>query len=81
MTEVKTVTGQAIGIGAGNAVAYFAMLGLEIAYDFKPDDPAVFVAMGGTLVGIAALQIGKIGAALKYVFDRFFPEKQNDDAD
>ena len=68
-----------IGIGSGNAFAYFGMKYLAVKYGVTFDDPAVAVAMGGTAIGVVFMELGKVfgklGAGVKYVFDRVFPPK------
>ncbi len=80
MTTIKTASGQALSVGAGNAFAYFVLEALRVFYEYVPDDPAVWVAMGGTLLGVFALHLAAIGRGIKstakYVFDRFFPPKE-----
>lgn len=66
-----------IGIGSGNAFAYFAMKYLAVKHGIVFDDPAVAVAMGGTVVGIMFMELGKLGRGIKYVFDRMFPPKDS----
>ena len=78
MPEVnKTVkyAGASVGVGAGNAVAYFGIELLEHFQNFVFDEPVVAMAMGGALISIFFLELGKIGRGIKYVFDRVFPEK------
>lgn len=69
-----------VGVGAGNAVAYFALEYLRTKDLYTPDDPVVAMAMGGALVSIVFLETRRvaiqIGRGLKYVFDRAFPEKK-----
>ncbi len=65
--------GTTIGIGAGNAFAYFGLQYLTQVHGMVFDDPAVAVAMGGTVVAIVFMEFGKLGRALKYMFDRMFP--------
>lgn len=78
---ITTAKGQALGLGVGNACAYFFITWLSWKHQYIFEDPAVAVAMGGTLFGVLVLQFGKIthaiGAAVKYVFDRVFPPKGN----
>ena len=75
----KTVKygGTTLGVGSGNAIAYFAIEYLEKFKDFHFDDPVVAVAMGGAVVGIVLLEVGKIGRGIKYIFDRVFPAKKS----
>lgn len=79
MAEQKSIMvkygGSTIGIGSGNAIAYFGLPHMEKIQGFSFDDPVVAVAMGGALVSILILELGKLGRGLRYVFDRFFPEK------
>lgn len=77
MTESRVVKygSSTIGIGSGNAFAYFAMKYLDVKHGIVFDDPAVAVAMGGTVIGIIFMELGKFGRGIKYVFDRMFPEK------
>lgn len=65
--------GNTIGVGAGNAISYVMLEFLSWKYDWVPDDPAVFVVMVGTLLGVFFLELRKIGKGLKYIFDRVFP--------
>jgi hypothetical protein len=62
-----------IGVGSGNAIAYFALPYLEAWQGAEFADPVVAVAMGGALVAIFLLELGKVGRGIKYVFDRMFP--------
>lgn len=68
-----------MGVGAGNAVAYFALEYLRHTNTYSPDDPVVAMAMGGALVSIIFLETRRVGLAIgkgvKYVFDRMYPEK------
>ena len=72
-TMIKTKTGQTIGFGVGNALAYVLLEFLTWKYVWIPDDPAVFIVMVGTLTGALILQMHAIGRMIKYVFDRFYP--------
>ena len=75
-TTVKTATGQVIGVSTGNAAMYFIVEYIEYASEYRFDDPAVAVVMGGTLLSVVVMQgFPKALAVAKYVFDRFFPEK------
>lgn len=65
--------GSSIGVGGGNAVAYFALPYLEKWQGYAFDDRVVAVVMLGSLVGIFILEARKIGRSIKYVFDRIFP--------
>ncbi len=68
---VKTATGQSIGIGVGNALAYVLLEFLTYKYGWVPDDPAVFVVMVGTIMGAVTLQfIPRMVSGAKYIFDR-----------
>ena len=75
---IKTGTGQAIGVGVGNALAYVLLEFIAWKYQWIPDDPAVFIVMVGTLMGAGILQLHRIGDAIKYVFDRAYPEAHDD---
>lgn len=66
-----------IGVGGGNAIAYFSLPYLEKWQGFAFDDRVVAVVMLGSLVGIFILEVGKLGRGIKYVFDRMFPPKSN----
>lgn len=65
--------GNTIGIGAGNGVAFFLLWWFETKHGIVFDDPVVAMAMGGGLLSILFMELGKLGRAIKYVFDRFFP--------
>lgn len=75
---MKTATGQTLGVGAGNAAAYVLLEFLGWKYLWVPDDPAVFIVMVGTLMGVVSLQIHRVGGAIKYVFDRVYPSRHDD---
>ena len=72
---VKTATGQTIGLGLGNALAWVLLEWLTYKYGYKPADPVTTVVMAGTIFGALLLQVNRIGAGLKYIFDRFVPAK------
>jgi hypothetical protein len=67
--------GATLGVSSGNAIAYFGLQWLEYKHGFKFADPVVAMAMGGALVSIFFLELGKLGRGIKYVFDRIFPAK------
>lgn len=79
MTESKTVkyAGNSVGVGLGNAIAYFGLQYAEWRYGFKFADPVVAMAMGGAIVSTLLLEMGKMGRGVRYVFDRVFPPKQD----
>lgn len=76
-TPSKTVAykGTSLGIGTGNAFAYFGLEYLKKYQDMTFDDPVVAMAMAGAVVSVLFLQIGKVVAGVKYIFDRVFPAK------
>lgn len=69
----------AVGVSVGNAFAYFGLEWARHTATYTPDDPVVAMAMGGALVSFLLLETRRvavqIGAGLKYIFDRVFPEK------
>lgn len=67
-----------ISVGGGNAFAFFIIEYLDKVKNFQFDDPVVAVAFGGAALGIFFLELKKIGRGIKYVFDRAFPEKTED---
>ena len=73
----KTVkyAGASVGVGLGNALAYFGLQIAEIKYGYKFADPVVAMAMGGAIVSAFLLELGRMGRAIAYVFNRVFPEK------
>lgn len=77
MTENKTVkyAGNSVGVGLGNALAYFGLQFAEYKYQWRFADPVVAMAMGGAIVSVLLLELRRFGQAIKYVFDRVFPEK------
>lgn len=77
MAENKTVkyAGNSVGVGLGNALAYFGLQWAEYKYGYKFTDPVVAMAMGGAIASVVLLEFGKVGRAVKYVFDRMFPAK------
>ena len=79
MTESKTVkyAGNSVGVGLGNAIAYFGLQYAEWKYGFKFADPVVAMAMGGALVSALLLETRRLGQGVRYVFDRVFPPKQD----
>lgn len=76
-TTVKTATGQTIGLGLGNACAWMLLEWLKFKYQYAPADPVTTVVMAGTVFGGLFLQFRRIGAGIKYVFDRFVPVKHD----
>ena len=78
MTESKTVkyAGNSVGVGLGNAIAYFGLQYAEYKYNFQFADPVVAMAMGGAIVSTLLLEMGKMGRGVRYVFDRIFPPKE-----
>lgn len=79
MTESKTVkyAGNSVGVGLGNAIAYFGLQYAEWKYGFKFADPVVAMAMGGAIVSALLLETRRLGRGVRYVFDRVFPPKQD----
>jgi short subunit dehydrogenase-like uncharacterized protein len=79
MTESKTVkyAGNSVGVGLGNAIAYFGLQYAEWRYGFKFADPVVAMAMGGAIVSALLLETRRLGQGVRYVFDRVFPPKQD----
>lgn len=79
MTETKTVkmAGSTVGVGIGNAVAYFGLEYMRVKGIYTPADPVVAMAMGGAVVSVLLLELRRMGQAVKYVFDRVFPPKQD----
>jgi uncharacterized membrane protein required for colicin V production len=79
MTESKTVkyAGNSIGVGVGNAIAYFGLKYVEHMYGYKFDDPVVAMAMGGAIVSVILLELAHMSRVIKYVFDRIFPENKD----
>ena len=81
-TTQKTVkyAGNTVGVGFGNAVAYFGLQWSEYKYGWKFDDPVVAMAMAGAIVSVVLLEahrvINAFGRGIVYVFDRIFPPKQ-----
>lgn len=80
MTESKTVkyAGNSVGVGLGNALAYFALQWAEYKYNWKFADPVVAMAMGGAIMSVILLELAHMGRAIKYVFDRVFPPRTRD---
>ena len=86
MTETppqsKTVkyAGNSIGVGLGNAVAYFGLQYAEYKYDWKFQDPVVAMAMAGAIVSAMLLEANRVLRALGrgaiFVIDRLLPPKQ-----
>lgn len=78
-TESKTVkyAGNSVGVGLGNAIAYFGLQYAEYKHGIKFADPVVAMAMGGALVSALLLEMGKMGRGIRYVFDRIFPPKES----
>lgn len=83
MTESKTVkyAGNSVGVGLGNALAYFGLQFVEWKWSFKFADPVVAMAMAGAIVSALLLELARMGRAVKYVFDRIFPEKKPENQD
>lgn len=79
MTESKTVkyAGNSVGVGLGNALAYFGLQYAEWKHGIKFSDPVVAMAMGGAIVSALLLEMRRLGAGLRYVFDRVFPPKKD----
>lgn len=77
-TESRTVkyAGTSVGVGLGNAIAYFGLQYAEYKYDIKFADPVVAMAMGGALVSALLLEMRRLGQGVRYVFDRIFPPKE-----
>lgn len=78
MTESKTVkyAGNSVGVGLGNAIAYFGLQYAEWKHGITFNDPVVAMAMGGAIVSALLLETRRIGVAVRYVFDRIFPPKE-----
>lgn len=81
MTEHKqSVTvkyaGNTVGVGLGNAFAYFGLEYLRTKGIYEPADPVVAMAMGGAIASTLLLELRKMSRGVKYVFDRIFPEKK-----
>ncbi len=77
-TTIKTTTGQTIGIGLGNACSWLLLEWLKYKYQYVPVDPVTTAIMAGTLFGALLLQFRRVGVGIKYIFDRFFPERHDD---
>ena len=77
----KTVKygGNTVGVGFGNAVAYFGLQYAEWKHGIKFADPVVAMAMAGAIVSVVLLEAHRVvnatGRGIRYVFDRLFPEK------
>lgn len=82
-TESKTVkyAGNSVGVGLGNALAYFGLQYAEYKYNFKFADPVVAMAMGGAIVSALLLEMRRLGRGVRYVFDRVFPPKETKSED
>lgn len=69
-----------LGVGVGNALAYFGLQYAEYKYKVVFDDPVVAMAMAGALVSAGLLELrrvfGALGRAAVYVFNRVYPEKK-----
>lgn len=68
-----------MSVGAGNACAWLLLEFLKWKYSYVPEDPVTTAIMAGTLFSLGALQVRRVGASMKYVFDRFFPPKEGND--
>ena len=78
MTEPsKTVKygGATVGVGFGNAIAYFGLQWAEYRHGYQFADPVVAMAMGGAIVSVILLELKHLTQVVKYVFDRIFPPK------
>jgi hypothetical protein len=79
--QSKTVkyAGNSVGVGLGNAIAYFGLQYAEWRHGWKFGDPVVAMAMAGAITSAAMLEarvvFGAIGRGFMYVFDRVFPPK------
>lgn len=71
------VGGNAIGLGMGNGIAYFGIWYLKNYKGVDFDDPLLAMAMGGAIVSGLLLELKRLGAGIKYVFDRMFPAKNS----
>ena len=88
MTETKTTQttvkygGATLGVGVGNAIAYFGLQYAQHKHGIKFDDPVVAMAMAGALVSAGLLELKMtmrlMGRGFVYVFDRVFPAKKGD---
>jgi len=70
--------GNAVGLGMGNAIAYFLIWYGDKYKDISFDDPLLAMAMLGAIVSGLLLEFKRLGAIIKYVFDRMFPAKTQD---
>ena len=75
---VYKVGGNAVGLGMGNAVAYFLIWYGDKYKDITFDDPLLAMAMLGAIVSGLLLEFKRLGGIVKYVFDRMFPPKTQD---
>jgi hypothetical protein len=77
--QSKTVkyAGNSVGVGLGNALAYFGLQWAEIKHGITFTDPVVAMAMGGAIVSALLLEMRRLGQGVRYVFDRVFPEKKD----
>lgn len=71
----KSSGGTAVGLGVGNGIAYFLIWYGANYKDIVFADPLLAMAMGGALVSAFLLELKRIGAMIRYVFDRIFPPK------
>lgn len=87
-TETKTTHtvkygGATVGVGLGNALAYFGLQFAEYKYGWKFDDPVVAMAMAGAIVSAGLLELKMtlrlLGRGFVYVFDRVFPAKKDNE--
>lgn len=80
-TPSKTVkyAGNSVGVGMGNALAYFGLQYAEYRYGYKFADPVVAMAMAGAIASAVLLEAGRasraIGRVIIFIFDRIFPAK------
>lgn len=80
----KTVkyAGNSVGVGMGNALAYFALQWAEYKYGYKFADPVVAMAMGGAIFSVILLEANRVftglGKGIAFVFNRIFPPQDGD---
>jgi len=70
--------GNAVGLGMGNAIAYFMIWYGDKYKDITFDDPLLAMAMLGAIVSGLLLEFKRLGAIIAYVFNRIFPAKTQD---
>lgn len=80
-TRVVKYGGASLGIGVGNALAYFGLEYAKYRYNVTFSDPVVAMAFAGALVSAGLLELRNVfralGRGMMFIVNRVWPEKKD----